>query len=192
MTRAHYPQQKMSSSISPVISVVCPVYNSRSFVSETLDSVICQTVQPFELLIVDDGSVDGSAEFIEEYLGKNNIDFFWQVIRLKHEGPGAARNAGIRAAKGDWIAFLDSDDRWYSKKLEIVRSHIVSHPDINFFCHDEIMLTNSGTELHLTYGKYRQNGDSLQSCLFARNVFPLRQLFAPENCLMITDRSMSN
>jgi cellulose synthase/poly-beta-1,6-N-acetylglucosamine synthase-like glycosyltransferase len=92
------------------VSVVMPTYNGRSHLQPALDSIRQQTMQPVEVIVVDDGSSDGSADIAEQWGAK--------VIRLAHSGVCEARNTGILAAKGDWIAFIDQDDLWQPTKLE--------------------------------------------------------------------------
>jgi glycosyltransferase involved in cell wall biosynthesis len=92
------------------ISVVIPAYNSAHFLPRCLESVLAQTLKPVEVIVVDDGSTDNTAEVAVE-LGAT-------VLRCRNGGPGAARNAGIQAATGEWIALLDADDLWVPEKLE--------------------------------------------------------------------------
>lgn len=90
------------------VSAVIPVYNGALYIEEALASVYAQTHQPYEIIVVDDGSVDDSAA-IAERAGV-------RCIRRAHEGAAAARNAGVQAATGDYIAFLDADDVWMPAK----------------------------------------------------------------------------
>lgn len=98
------------------ISVVIPNYNGECFIAKTLDSVLNQTYQDFEIIVVDDCSTDASPEIVESYCRK---DSRISLIRLAQNGGVArARNTGIIQAKGDYIALLDNDDLWTSDKLE--------------------------------------------------------------------------
>ena len=96
----------------PLISVVMPLYNKRPYVKRAIDSVIQQTFTDWELIIVDDGSTDGSTAEIPQ--NDSRIRFFQQA----NTGPGAARNHGIRMALGEFITFIDADDYYYPHKLE--------------------------------------------------------------------------
>lgn len=100
----------------PLISVVMPAYNCEKTIGQAVDSVIAQTCPNWELLILDDRSTDGTAQLIEALQGKD------ERIRAFHneqnQGVGNTRNRGVELAKGDWIAFLDSDDMWMPEKLE--------------------------------------------------------------------------
>ena len=95
------------------ISVVIPCYNRADIVSRAIQSAKAQTVAPYEIIVVDDGSKDGSAEVAKRF-GGNVI-----VIEQENKGAAAARNRGIQYALGEWIAFLDSDDEWHPQKLEL-------------------------------------------------------------------------
>jgi teichuronic acid biosynthesis glycosyltransferase TuaG len=99
-----------------LVSIVMPNYNSGKYISESIKSVLSQTYVNFELIIVDDCSSDGSVDIINTYIKK---DCRIKLIRLdRNSGPAIARNLAIKSAKGRYIAFLDSDDLWLSKKLE--------------------------------------------------------------------------
>ncbi|RYX86183.1 glycosyltransferase [bacterium] len=101
------------------ISVVIPVYNRGEAIASTLDSVLNQTWEAFEIIVVDDGSTDGSADWIEANYGDSV-----RVIRQKNGGVARARNRGWREAGGEWIAFLDHDDEFREDKLEVLKPFI--------------------------------------------------------------------
>ncbi|MFV0388976.1 MAG: glycosyltransferase family 2 protein [Pyrinomonadaceae bacterium] len=97
---------------TPLVSVVIPAYNAVRFVNATIDSVLAQTFQDFEILAVDDGSTDNTKEILEAYGDKI------RYLPKKNGGVSSARNYGIEKAKGKYIAFLDADDVWMPEKLE--------------------------------------------------------------------------
>ncbi|MBW2538877.1 MAG: glycosyltransferase family 2 protein [Deltaproteobacteria bacterium] len=97
---------------APVVSIVMPLYNKRSYVRHAIASVQQQTLPDWELIIIDDGSTDGSA--LEIPIDNKRI----RLIQKKNAGPAAARNRGIREARGEFITFLDADDYYYPHKLE--------------------------------------------------------------------------
>jgi glycosyltransferase involved in cell wall biosynthesis len=89
------------------VSAIIPTFNRRSYIRRAIDSVLAQTVPVDELIVVDDGSTDGTAEYVEAQYG-----YKVRVLRQENGGVSAARRRGIREARGEWIAFLDSDDEW--------------------------------------------------------------------------------
>jgi len=93
-----------------LISCLLPVHNGAAYLSEAIASILAQTRMRLEIIVVDDGSTDGSAEIAA---GFQNV----QVVRQSQSGVAAARNAGLRLARGDYIAFLDADDLWLGGKL---------------------------------------------------------------------------
>lgn len=97
----------------PKVAVIIPTYNRVHRVSEAIDSVLAQTLQDFELIVVDDGSTDETESVLKKKYGVRI-----RYIRQENQGPAAARNTGIRAARSELIAFLDSDDIWLRDKLE--------------------------------------------------------------------------
>ena len=99
-----------------LISIITPSYNSKRFIKATIESVLSQTYENWEMIIVDDVSPDDSNEIIEEYCKQ---DSRIKLIKLeKNSGPAVARNRAIEKAKGRYIAFLDADDLWHPEKLE--------------------------------------------------------------------------
>jgi glycosyltransferase involved in cell wall biosynthesis len=96
----------------PSVSVVIPTYNYAQFLSIAIDSALAQTCVPLEVIVVDDGSTDETPRVLERYRGQI------QVIRKSNGGLAAARNSGVAASRGQWIAFLDSDDCWLPEKLD--------------------------------------------------------------------------
>jgi glycosyltransferase involved in cell wall biosynthesis len=101
----------------PLVSVVIPAYNAAGFIGETLDSVRAQTVRDLEVLVVDDGSTDGTAGLVRRRYPE--VRLFTQA----NQGAAVARNTALDHARGDWIAFLDSDDLWQPAKLERQLAH---------------------------------------------------------------------
>jgi glycosyltransferase involved in cell wall biosynthesis len=95
----------------PTISVIIPTYNRATYVTKAIDSILAQTYTDYEIIVVDDGSTDNTKEVLKPY--KDKINYIYQENR----GVSSARNTGIHAALGQWIAFLDSDDIWLPDKL---------------------------------------------------------------------------
>jgi len=107
----------------PLVSVIVPVYNREQFLGETLDSIFALDYVPFEVMVVDDGSTDGSAEIAQSYA---DVHYF----RQENRGPGAARNIGIEASRGEFVAFVDSDDVVLPHKLSAQVGYLLDHPDV--------------------------------------------------------------
>lgn len=108
----------------PTVSVVIPTYNYGRFIAAAIDSALRQTYAPLEVIVVDDGSTDETPEALGPYCGRVSY------ILQKNAGPSAARNRGIRAARGEWIAFLDADDIWFEDKLRLQMKCAAENPDV--------------------------------------------------------------
>lgn len=106
------------------ISVVVPVYNTETYLRECLESVACQTHKNIEVLLVDDGSTDGSPDICQEFVER---DGRFRYLRQENSGQSAARNWGIREASGAFLAFIDSDDWWDEDILETLHDALVGH-----------------------------------------------------------------
>lgn len=102
--------------MNKLVSIITPNYNSEKFIAETISSVLKQTYEHWEMIIVDDASTDNSIKIINAYLEKDSRIQLHQLS--KNVGAGVARNKAIELSKGSFIAFLDSDDLWLPKKLE--------------------------------------------------------------------------
>jgi glycosyltransferase involved in cell wall biosynthesis len=106
------------------ISAVIPTYNYARFLREAIDSALAQTYAPLEIIVVDDGSIDETPEVLAEY-GERI-----RVVRQQNQGVAMARNTGIAAARGEIIAFLDSDDLWEPRKLELQIARFEADPSL--------------------------------------------------------------
>jgi glycosyltransferase involved in cell wall biosynthesis len=116
----------MSEASMPTVSAVIPTYNRARHVVEAIDSVLAQSRPPDEIIVIDDGSTDDTAERLKKYgLGI-------RYVRQENRGPSAARNRGMKEAQGDFVAFLDSDDLWVSGKTEMQLNFFASNPHIDF------------------------------------------------------------
>lgn len=117
-----------SDSDLPTISVIVPVFNGEQFLDEALQSILDQTYRPLQILVVDDGSTDRSAQIAERYSGVH-------LLRNTHRGLGATLNAGVTHATGELVAFLDADDRWRPEKLMQQATVLRNQPEIDMvFC----------------------------------------------------------
>lgn len=109
---------------APLVSAVIPTYNYGRFVARAVESVLRQTWQPLECVVVDDGSTDDTADILRQFDGRIT------VVRQRNAGLAAARNAGIEAATGSFIAFLDADDEWHAAKIEAQVALMLRCPDV--------------------------------------------------------------
>jgi glycosyltransferase involved in cell wall biosynthesis len=114
--------------MKPEVTVVIPAYNADRYIAATLDSVLNQTFSNFEAIVVDDGSVDRTVEIIKDYVAKDARIHL--VVSPVNQGVSNARNLGLRKAEGEWIAFLDADDLWLPRKLELHVRHLKANPDL--------------------------------------------------------------
>lgn len=108
----------------PLVSCVVPVFNGALYLREAIDSIEAQTWRPLEIIIVDDGSTDATPEIIAALGGRV------RALRQPNRGPAAARNAGIAAASGAFIAFLDADDLWIPEKLATQMARFEARPEL--------------------------------------------------------------
>ncbi|AVJ16957.1 capsular biosynthesis protein [Serratia sp. MYb239] len=113
------------------ISVVIPVYNVKNYVQEAVDSILAQTIAPYEIIIVDDGSTDGSGELLDECYG--HLDTV-KIVHTENHGLGEARNEGSRHVTGDFTYYFDSDDIAVPTLLETFLNIYRNHPDLDIFC----------------------------------------------------------
>lgn len=152
------------------VAVIIPVYQGESFLAKTLQSVACQTILPRELIVIDDGSTDATGDIVESFI-KAHTELSVLFLRNPHQGPGAARNAGIMAADSDWIAFLDSDDHWFPDKLKKMYAATKANPECNFFCHNEAIKHLDNSEAVVNYGYGFSYDKPLGKQLYLKNFF---------------------
>ena len=141
--------------MGPLISVIVVTYNRAHYIRDALDSIKRQTFKDYEIIVVDDGSTDNTKEVLAIYGGN-------RYIYQEHSGISKARNTAVRAAKGKWIATLDSDDLWKEEKLQKQVDYLLAHPDCrivytayrNFTDIPENKLDERQKELLQTVGKW--------------------------------------
>jgi len=112
------------------ISVIIPVYNASTTIIQCLESVIKQTKPVYEIIVIDDGSTDNTLFIVTRFKESNKIDNLI-IISQSNSGPSKARNKGIKKAVGNWIAFLDSDDKWLPDKIEKQVAVIEQNKDVS-------------------------------------------------------------
>lgn len=121
----------MNTSQTPLVSVIIPAYNSAKFAAKAVESVLAQTYQNYELIVIDDGSTDNTKEVLNRFAGRVNYIF------QENRGPSAARNMGIKVAQGEYICFLDADDTWLPMKLEVQLAFMKNNRGIVLLFSDE-------------------------------------------------------
>lgn len=127
----------------PLVSVITPTFNRSEFLREAINSVLAQTYENFELIIVDDGSTDDTKKVIEPYLTDQRIKYFYQF----NQGQSVARNRGISESNGAFICFLDSDNVWFPKKLSISISEFYRFPKADIVYGDGVFIDAKSEEI---------------------------------------------
>jgi glycosyltransferase involved in cell wall biosynthesis len=157
--------------MTPEVSVVIPTYNRCAMLLEAIDSVLAQSAAAFELIVVDDGSTDGTQDHLER-LGKTI-----RIERIEHRGPAAARNRGVALARAPLIAFLDSDDLWAPTKLERQLAFMRTNPGCAISQTNEIWIRN-GRRVNPGVRHRKRAGDifidSLRTCLISMSATMMR------------------
>ena len=159
------------------VSVIIPVYNGEAFLAEAALSVQRQAYQPLELIIVDDGSTDGTADVAAHLAG--NVRYVYQPNR----GAPAARNKGLKMARGNVIAFLDADDLWHQNKLALQLARLANNPLADVIVGYSQLLVPTASESKLS--KFERFGEpwlflNLASAVFRTSVFEKVGLFDQE------------
>ena len=161
--------------MSPTVSVIIPTFNRWPLVAAAIESVLAQSYGDFELIVVDDGSTDDTAERLAQF-GSRLV-----ILKQSHRGVSAARNLAARHARGCYLAFLDSDDLWLPNKLAIQVAFMERHPSVRICQTEEIWLRN-GVRVNPKVRHRKPSGDvfiaSLELCLVSPSAVMLtRDLF---------------
>ena len=134
------------------ISVIIPTFNRKETLKRAIQSVVMQSYTPYEIIVIDDGSDDGTKEWLKD--NYPNVKYIYQM----NSGVSSARNKGIKFARGDWIALLDSDDEWLPSKLKDQAYEIELNPAAKFLHTNEIWIRNgvrvNQMKKHKKYGGY--------------------------------------
>ena len=141
-----------------MISVVIPTFNRSAFLKKAIESVLSQGYQDFELIVVDDGSEDDTSEVV------TGFDSGIKYIKQKNKGPGAARNLGIKNSKGEFIAFLDSDDWWDNDKLATQLQAMEQNPEYSI-SHTQELWYRNGELLNQKQKHKKHHGYIFDKCL---------------------------
>lgn len=152
------------------ISVILPTYNRKHTLLRSIDSILKQTYKPLEIIIIDDGSSDGSSELIESDYPSIRL------IKQSNLGVSSARNKGIKYSKGQWIALLDSDDEWLPDKLEKQVQSLKEYSDY-LFCHTNEIWIRRGVRVNQGKKHQKYGGYIFDKCLDICRVSPSSSLF---------------
>jgi len=140
----------MSESAQISFSVVMPAYNTEPWIGKAIQSVLDQTRTDFELIVVDDGSTDGTVASVERYVRQDDRV---SLVTQPHRGSSAARNSAIALAIGDYVSFIDSDDLWLPRYLEVMAATLECHPRASvahtdaWMLHDDLKKIQRGTAM---------------------------------------------
>ena len=140
------------------ISVIIPTYNRAHTLSQAIGSVMKQSLPPAEIVIVDDGSTDGTAELVQNRFPN------CRYLHQQNQGVSSARNSGIAAASGEWLAFLDSDDEWTPDKLATQTTALAANPSM-LICHTEEIWIRNGKRVNQMKKHTKRGGWIFQHCL---------------------------
>lgn len=132
--------ERMSNPSLPLVSVIVPVFNGERFLAAALHSILAQDYENFEIIVVDDGSVDNSANIAQSL---KKVHYIYQ----SNQGVSTARNVGIASSHGEFIAFLDQDDLWTPNKLRVQIIHLLEHPEIGYTIARQKFFLEPGTGL---------------------------------------------
>ena len=135
------PERGVPEMATPFVSIIIPVYNSRQHILQCLQSVVRQSFTDYEVILVDDGSKDDSAQIITQFIAEHRLADY-RLIQKENGGVSSARNAGIRAARGQWIAFVDSDDwiepEYLAHMVGAIEEHNADFCLIGFRAYDDL------------------------------------------------------
>jgi len=164
-------QSRSASTEQPLVSVAIPAYNAQATIAQTLDSLLAQTHRNLDIVVVDDGSTDGTWEVLQRYGDRV------RAIRQTNAGIGAARNASVQAARGEFIALLDADDLCMPQRMAVQLRYLQTHPDILLCSSDFSAFDETGT-LGASYcGVYYHRCNPAHGGVRAR--YPHEELFSP-------------
>lgn len=147
------------------VSTIIPAFNAERTIAQTIESALAQRYNSHEIVVVNDGSTDATAEILERYRGR------LRIVNQENRGPAAARNAGIAYSNGEYLAFLDSDDLFLPEKLAVMTAALGRNPAASLAFSEYGFMDESGTE-------YRESAIGAMAPLIRKRPFPVASLSA--------------
>jgi glycosyltransferase involved in cell wall biosynthesis len=173
------PMMSITGQPAPRVSVVIPTYNRRALLCEAIKSVLAQTYRNLEVVIVDDGSTDGTGEAIRRLFGNHpEIRYFYK----KNGGAASAQNEGIRRARGEFIGLLGDDDLWYPDKLKRQIERLDANPGAEL-CFSDMLITGGGDDGRRFFEIEKFGGVVSVDNLIQRNFIPAGTVLMRKSCL---------
>ncbi|HOS82944.1 MAG TPA: glycosyltransferase [Methanolinea sp.] len=171
-----------------LVSIIIPTYNRASFLIRAIESIFDQTYKNYEIIIIDDGSTDSTKDIMSKYL--NNVNY----IRILHSGiPAIARNIGIKHSKGEYIAFLDSDDYWCKDKLKKQLKLFNKNKNLGLVCSNAYKINENSKNIYFPkkrdnikksiFDLIEDNFVITSSCIIRKNILQSSGLFCEQNYL---------
>jgi glycosyltransferase involved in cell wall biosynthesis len=157
-----------------VIDVILPTYNRCELLERSINSVLKQTHADFQLYVIDDGSTDDTEKFMGKFVNSPKVHY----LRQDNKGVSSARNLGVKSSSSEWITFLDSDDEWHSRKLEVQAEFIKKNPATRFVHSNEIWVRNGvrvNPKKKFDKSNYEIFLRSLQTCLISPSTVMIRR-----------------
>lgn len=189
---------ELKESKQPLITIVIPLYNAEKYIADTMDNIINQTYQNYELIVVDDCSTDKSRNIVKKYEQEySKIKLI--ESELNFGGPARPRNIGVENAKGEYIAFLDADDVWLPEKLE-KQLEFMQINDLNFSSHGAVLIDEKSEQIKSTsffksyYRRYKKydlkqlikgNFIYLSSVILKKDIF--EKFNEEKHCIAVED-----
>jgi glycosyltransferase involved in cell wall biosynthesis len=167
-----------------MISIICPCYNSAETIKRVFDSISSQKDMRFkiEVIFIDDGSTDNTIDLISSGIKRLRAEGITAYLYdSPHKGPGAARNIGIKKSIYKYIAFIDSDDIWYERKIAVCEQAILANPNSNIFVHDETYMRINRENSTIVNGVHE---NPLDISLYVRNCLSTSAVIVEKELLM--------
>ena len=148
---ADAPIARPDDGVWPTVSVIVPAYNVESYLREAIESAVAQTVAPLEVVVVNDGSTDGTGAVLDA-LAREHASV--RAIHQENGGPAIARNTAIAAATGEFLTFLDSDDAMEPDRLEVQVGYLLAHPAVDIVINAVDRIPEDGAELDAAFVRH--------------------------------------